>query len=74
MNISLKRYLTILNFILIGGIVYFSVNAFYGIMAIRLNPDQPDLTLIQRQKVRKTRPHQVARKSCQDEISKVFIA
>lgn len=43
MNISLKRYLTVLNFLLIGGIVYFSVNAFYGIMAIRLDPGQPDL-------------------------------
>jgi general secretion pathway protein C len=44
MNISLKRYITVLNFLLIGGIVYFSVNAFYGIMAIRLDPGQPDLS------------------------------
>ncbi len=44
MNISLKRYLTGLNVLLIGGIVYFSVNAFYDIMAIRLDPGQPDLS------------------------------
>jgi general secretion pathway protein C len=42
MNISLKRYLTVLNVLLIGGIVYFSVNAFYELMAIRLDPGQPD--------------------------------
>jgi general secretion pathway protein C len=42
MNISLKRYLTVLNFVLIGGIVYFGVNAFYELMAIRLEPGQPD--------------------------------
>jgi general secretion pathway protein C len=44
MNISIKRYLTVLNFLLVGGIVYFSVNAFYGIMATRLDPGQPDLS------------------------------
>jgi general secretion pathway protein C len=44
MNISLKRYLTVLNLLIIGGIVYFSVNAFYGILAIRLDPGQPDLS------------------------------
>jgi general secretion pathway protein C len=44
MNISLKRYLTLLNVLLIGGIIYFSVNAFYDIVAIRLDPDQPDLS------------------------------
>ncbi len=43
MNISIKRFLTGLSFLLIGGIVYFSINAIYGIMAIRLDPGQPDL-------------------------------
>jgi general secretion pathway protein C len=43
MNISIKRFLTVLSFLLIGGIVYFSINAIYGIMAIRLDPGQPDI-------------------------------
>ena len=42
MKISLKQYLTVLNLLLIGGIVYFGVNAFYELMAIRLDPGQPD--------------------------------
>jgi len=43
MNISLKRYLFVLNVLLISGVVYFSVNAFYDILAIRFDPGQPDL-------------------------------
>jgi general secretion pathway protein C len=44
MNISLNRYITLINFILIGGVIYFGVNAFYRVMAIRLDPGQPVLS------------------------------
>lgn len=39
----LKRYFTILNLLLIGAVVYFSVNTFYKITAMRLDPDHPNL-------------------------------
>jgi general secretion pathway protein C len=39
----LKQYFTILNLLLIGAIVYFSVNTFYGIAAMKLDPGQPNL-------------------------------
>jgi general secretion pathway protein C len=39
----LKQYFTILNLLLIVAIVYFSVNTFYGIAAMKLDPGQPNL-------------------------------
>jgi general secretion pathway protein C len=40
----LKRYFTLLNLLLIGTVIYFSVNTFYKITAMRLDPDHPNLT------------------------------
>jgi len=44
----LKQYFTILNFLLIGAIVYFSVNTFYGVLAMKLDPGQPYLAATQK--------------------------
>jgi general secretion pathway protein C len=37
----IKRYFTLLNLFLIAAIIYFSVNAFYGIAAMQLDPGPP---------------------------------
>jgi general secretion pathway protein C len=41
MNIPLKRALILLNLLLIGLAVYFSVNSFYKLTAMKLDADQP---------------------------------
>lgn len=38
-----KQYFTVLNLLLIGAIAYFSVNTFYGIAEMRLDPGLPNL-------------------------------
>jgi general secretion pathway protein C len=38
----MKKYITILNLFLIGAIIYFCVNTFYGIAAMQLDPGPPN--------------------------------